>query len=53
MSKMHVLSGVACMTVLLATGAWEENEGTQPGTASTPKDNVRKEIQRRATSGTP
>lgn len=52
MSTMHVLSGVACMTVLLATGAWAEIEGVQPGTSSNPKDNVPKEIQRSDASGT-
>ncbi len=51
MSKMHVVSGFACMTVLLATGAWAEIEGVQPGTSSNPKDNVPKEIQRDDVSG--
>ena len=51
MSKMHVLSCFACMTVLLATGAWAEIEGVQPGTSSNPKDNVPKEIQRDDVSG--
>jgi len=53
MSKMHVLGSVVCMTVLLATGAWAEIEGTQPGTSSNPKDNVPKEIQRSTPSGQP
>ncbi|MEP6958800.1 MAG: hypothetical protein ABI980_08715 [Nitrospirota bacterium] len=46
MGKMYVLSSFACMTVLLATGAWAELEGVQPGTSSNPKDNVPKDIQR-------
>lgn len=46
MNKVQVLSGVACMSLLLATGALAEIEGVQPGTSANPKDNVPKEIQR-------
>lgn len=46
MNKMHVLSGLACASVLLATGAGAEILGVQPGTSTNPKDNVPKEIQR-------
>lgn len=51
MSKMSVLSGVACASVLLATGAVAEILGVQPGTSSNPKDNVPKEIQRATPGG--
>ena len=40
------MSGVACLSVLLATGAMAEILGVQPGTSDNPKDNVPKEIQR-------
>jgi len=46
MNRVHVLSGVACVSLLLATGAMAEILGVQPGTADNPKDNVPKEIQR-------
>jgi hypothetical protein len=46
MNRVHVLSGVACLSLLLATGAVAEILGIQPGTSSDPKDNVPKEIQR-------
>ena len=49
MNRIHVLSGVACVSLLLATGAMAEILGVQPGTSDNPKDNVPKEIQR----GTP
>jgi hypothetical protein len=45
MNRVQVLSGVACMSVLLATGAMAEILGVQPGTSDNPKDNVPKEIQ--------
>ena len=51
MSKISILSGVACVSLLLATGAWAEIEGVEPGTSSNPKDNVPKEIQRDNVSG--
>jgi hypothetical protein len=51
MMALKVLSGVACMTVLLATGAFAEILGVQPGTSDNPKDNVPKEIQRGTASG--
>lgn len=46
MNRVHVLSGVACVSLLLATGAMAEILGVQPGTSENPKDNVPKEIQR-------
>ena len=46
MNRVHVLSGVACVSLLLATGAMAEILGVQPGTSDSPKDNVPKEIQR-------
>lgn len=46
MNKIRVLSGVACASLLLATGAVAEILGVQPGTSDNPKDNVPKEIQR-------
>ena len=49
MNKIRILAGVACVSVFLATGAFAEILGVQPGTSDNPKDNVPKEIQR----GTP
>ena len=46
MNRVHILSGVACLSILLATGAMAEILGIQPGTSDNPKDNVPKEIQR-------
>ena len=46
MNRIYVLSGVACLSLLLATGAQAEILGVQPGTSENPKDNVPKEIQR-------
>ena len=46
MNRVHVLGGVACLSLLLATGAMAEILGVQPGTSDNPKDNVPKEIQR-------
>lgn len=51
MNKMQVWSGVACVSVFLATGVFAEILGVQPGTSSNAKDNVPKEIQRDNTSG--
>jgi hypothetical protein len=53
MNKIHVLTGVACVSLLLTTGAFAEVLGDQPGTSSNPKDNVPKEIQRSDPSGVP
>jgi hypothetical protein len=53
MNKIHVLSGVACVSVFLATGALAELKGVQPGTSANPKDNVPAEIQRSDPSGIP
>jgi hypothetical protein len=46
MNKVQVLSGVACMSVLLASGAFAEILGVQPGTSDNPKDNVPAKVQR-------
>lgn len=46
MNKLRVLSGAACVSLLLTTGAFAEILGVQPGTSDNPKDNVPKEIQR-------
>jgi hypothetical protein len=51
MNTIHVLSGVACVSVFLATGAVAEILGVQPGTSANPKDNVPAEIQRDNDSG--
>ena len=51
MNTIHVLSGVACVSVFLATGAVAEILGVQPGTSANPKDNVPTEIQRNNDSG--
>jgi hypothetical protein len=46
MSNVHILSAVACASLLWVTGALAEVQGIQPGTSADPKDNVPKEIQR-------
>ena len=46
MNTLRILSGAACMSMLLTTGAFAEILGVQPGTSDNPKDNVPKEIQR-------
>lgn len=51
MNKMRILSGVACVSVFLAAGAYAEILGVQPGTSDNPKDNVPKEIQRATPGG--
>ncbi len=51
MNKMRILSGVACVSVFLATSAFAEILGVQPGTSDNPKDNVPKEIQRATPGG--
>ena len=51
MNTIRVLSGVACVSVLLATGAMAEILGVQPGTSANPKDNVPAEIQRSTPGG--
>ena len=51
MNTIHVLSGVACVSVFLATGAVAEILGVQPGTSANPKDNVPAEIQRSTPGG--
>ncbi len=51
MNVLQVLGGVACVSVLLGTGAWAEMVGGEPGTSNDPKDNVPTEIQRDTPSG--
>jgi hypothetical protein len=51
MNTVHVLSGVVGASLLLATGAFADILGVEPGTSSNPKDNVPKEIQRSTPSG--
>jgi hypothetical protein len=51
MNKIHVWSGVASVSVFLATGALAEILGVQPGTSDNPKDNVPQEIQRSTPAG--
>jgi hypothetical protein len=46
MNKARILSMVASVSLVLATGALAEVQGIQPGTSDNPKDNVPKEIQR-------
>ncbi|PJA77640.1 MAG: hypothetical protein CO149_08405 [Nitrospirae bacterium CG_4_9_14_3_um_filter_51_5] len=51
MNAAKVLGGVACLSLLLGTGALAEMVGGEPGTSKNPKDNVPKEIQRDTPSG--
>ena len=51
MNVIKVLGGVACLSVLLGTGAWAEMVGGEPGTSENPKYNVPTEIQRSNPSG--
>src|SRR6185295_16697084 len=51
MNKIRILVGVACVSVFLATGAFAEILGVQPGTSDNPKDNVPTEIQRATPGG--
>lgn len=53
MNRVHVLSGVACVSLLLATGAMAEILGVQPGTSENPQDNVPNEIQRDGATTSP
>ena len=46
MNKVRVLSCAACVSVLVATGAFAEILGIQPGTSDNPKDNVPAKVQR-------
>ena len=45
MNVSKVLGGVACVSLLLGTGALAEIVGGEPGTSKNPKDNVPQEIQ--------
>jgi len=45
MNSMHILSAVACLSFLLATGAFAEILGVQPRVLNNPVDNLLKEIQ--------
>ena len=51
MNVCKVLGGVACLSLLLGTGALAEMVGGEPGTSKNPKDNVPQEIQRDTPSG--
>lgn len=51
MNVCKVLGGVACVSLLLGTGALAEIVGGEPGTSKNPKDNVPQEIQRDTPSG--
>lgn len=51
MNISKVLGGVACLSVLLGTGAWAEMVGGEPGTSTNPTENVPAEIQRSTPSG--
>ncbi len=46
MNKVRVLSGLVLVSVFLATGAFAEILGVQPGTSDNPKDNVPAKVQR-------
>jgi hypothetical protein len=45
MNSMHILSAGACLSFLLATGAFAEILGVQPRALNNPADNLPKEIQ--------
>jgi hypothetical protein len=51
MNISKVLGGVACVSLLLGTGALAEIVGGEPGTSKNPKDNVPQEIQHSSPSG--
>lgn len=51
MNVSKILGGVACLSLLLGTGALAEMVGGEPGTSKNPKDNVPQEIQRDTPSG--
>lgn len=51
MNVSKVLGGVACLSLLLGTGAWAEMVGGEPGTSDNPKDNVPAKIQRSTAGG--
>lgn len=51
MNRYKILGGVACVSVFLATGAFAELLGVEPGTSNNLKDNVPKDIQRSTPSG--
>jgi hypothetical protein len=51
MKVCKILGGVACLSLLLGTGALAEMVGGEPGTSKNPKDNVPQEIQRDTPSG--
>ncbi len=51
MNVCKILGGVACVSLLLGTGALAEIVGGEPGTSNNPKDNVPTEIQRSTPSG--
>lgn len=51
MKMFTILGGVACLGVVLGTGAFAEMKGGEPGTSKNPEDNVPEKIQRSAPSG--
>ena len=51
MKMIAILGGVACLSVVLGTGAFAEMKGGEPGTSKNPEDNVPEKIQRSAPSG--
>lgn len=51
MNVSKIIGGVACVSLLLGTGALAEMVGGEPGTSINPKENVPTEIQRSTPSG--
>lgn len=51
MNVCKVLGGVACVSLLLGTGALAEIVGGEPGTSKNPEDNVPAKIQRSTVGG--
>lgn len=51
MKALQVIGGVACLSLLVGTGAFAEMVGGEPGTSKNPKDNVPQSIQRSTPSG--
>lgn len=51
MKMIAILSGIACLSVVLATGTFAEMKGGESGTSTKPEGNVPEKIQRSAPSG--
>ena len=51
MKTLQMIGGVACLSLLVGTGAFAAMEGGEPGTSKNPKDNVPSEVQRSNPSG--